>query len=417
MRWSVVGLFMFLYIVSLIVLAWGLSADFPILPFPIEPGAYFVAAIFLSFVMGLALVPYIQYLVGISSFLLILAEFALGNASLTLIPFFTFLVFLASAADRQNPKIIIDKSTPSHRDQPSQNAPNPVPPPPPPNTVQQAPAASTMAANEPPKVSSSVALEDTFALVGPPTSGKTTLLAYFMKFLPEITSEINVGYEIKSGYEVLEEYLQRIIREQKFPAGTARGAISSVIIKFISKKRIGHKVSYLQVTDMSGELFNSLKGDGTSVRKMLMGSSYEFLLRVKGYLFMVDCSTYQTWTTEDIVYTRILNALAEARNEKKKLPLAFVFTKSDLLPEAVFDYSAEDLLKSLGSTSKFAREHYENPTAFKIFIKTKRNESGEIVPNVDEVAGGMRQIVYDKVLNNGFEQMAYWVCRIGEVIK
>ncbi|MHB8361331.1 MAG: hypothetical protein ACYDDC_05965, partial [Thermoplasmataceae archaeon] len=120
------------------------------------------------------------------------------------------------------------------------------------------------------------------------------------------------------------------------------------------------------------------------------------------------------WTTDDLTFTRILDSILSARPMKKlKIPIAFVFMKSDTLPEAVFNFSASQLLESLSQTSNFVHTHFSEPASFKIFIKTERNAEGDIVPKIDITAGGRKNILYDPTVNRGFQELAQWICSVG----
>lgn len=259
--------------------------------------------------------------------------------------------------------------------------------------------------------------DNVIGLVGPPTSGKTTFFSFFVKFLPDMTSRIGVSASIEEGHEILQAHFDEILTEGKFPTVTAESYVGQVEISFSSKKKMGSKKVVLRMNDIGGETFNKLKGGANNVRKMMVGTPYEYLLHSKGYIFMIDCSSYQNWTSDDLNYARILSSLMAARPRKKSsIPIAFVFTKSDLLPDAVFNYSASELFNSLRETSSYVNAHFSSPVAFKIFIRTERNEQGEIVPKIDVTQGGRKEILYDQTVNSGFLELANWVCEIGGLL-
>jgi GTPase SAR1 family protein len=258
--------------------------------------------------------------------------------------------------------------------------------------------------------------KDAIAIIGPPAAGKTTFLAYFFHFLQDIEAAINVEADVVSGIDLMEEYINRIFSEHKFPELTAKDRVGEVVFQFTKKKRFGSNRIYLRINDIAGETFNSLQGGPDNVRRMLMNTRFEYLLKAKGYLVMIDCSSYREWATRDLQYRRIIETILNARVDKKSRPnIAFLFTKTDTLPDAVFNYSAIDLLKLLRNTYAYITKNIKNPSAFKIFIKTERDQNGEIVPKLDLGVGGMYGINFDPQLNSGFILIANWISEVGDL--
>ena len=258
--------------------------------------------------------------------------------------------------------------------------------------------------------------KDAVAIIGPPAAGKTTFLAYFFHFLQDIETSINVESDVVSGLELMEEYINRIFSEHKFPELTAKDRVGEVVFQFTRKKRFGANRIFLRINDIAGETFNSLQGGPENVRKMLVNTRFEYLLKAKGYLVMIDCASYREWATRDLQYRRIIETILNARLDKRSRPnIAFLFTKTDTLPDAVFNYSAIDLLKMLRNTYAYISKNIKNPSAFKIFIKTERDQNGEIVPKLDIGVGGMYGINFDPQLNSGFILIANWISEVGEL--
>lgn len=253
------------------------------------------------------------------------------------------------------------------------------------------------------------------AMVGPPASGKTTTLSYFFHFMSDIESKTNLSMEVNPGIELMEEYLRRIISEHKFPELTAMDKVGEVVFNFSRKKRFGINKTYLRVNDIAGERFNALQGGKEKVRSALMNTRFEYILRARGYLIMIDCSTFRDWATKDLEYMRILNSVIRSRIEKSTPRIAFVFTKTDTLPSAVINYSPIQLLEILKNTNAFVRKYVKNPAAFKIYIKTERDNDGTIVPKLDVDVGGRLDIKFDPEFNEGFLYMAQWIAEVGGI--
>ena len=257
---------------------------------------------------------------------------------------------------------------------------------------------------------------DAIAIIGPPGAGKTTFLAYFFHFLRDIENSIGIEADVSSGLELMEEYINRIFSEHKFPELTARDRVGEVVFKFMKKKRFGSRGIMLRINDIAGETSNSLQGGPDQVRRLIVGTRFEYLLRAKGYIVMIDCSSYKEWATRDLQYRRIIETILNARLEKKTKPkISFLFTKTDTLPNAVYNYSPIELLKMLRNTYAYITKNIRNPYAFKLFIKTERDNSGNIVPKLDSGVGGMYEIKYDPNLNSGFMLVANWICEVGEL--
>jgi hypothetical protein len=253
------------------------------------------------------------------------------------------------------------------------------------------------------------------AMVGPPASGKTTFLAYFFHFLPDIETKTNLTIEVNPGIELMEEYLRRIISEHKFPELTAMDKIGEVVFNFTRKKRFGANSTYLRVNDIAGERFNTLQGGKENVRSQLMNTRFEYLLRSRAYLIMIDCSTYREWATKDLEYMRILHSIITARIERNTPRIAFIFTKTDTLPSAVINYSPIQLLEILKNTNAYVKKYIKNPSAFKIYIKTERDNDGTIVPKLDVDVGGRLDIKFDPEFNEGFLYVAQWIAEVGGI--
>ena len=253
------------------------------------------------------------------------------------------------------------------------------------------------------------------AMVGPPASGKTTTLAYFFHFMSDIESKTNLSMEVNPGIELMEEYLRRIISEHKFPELTAMDKVGEVVFNFSRKKRFGVNKTYLRVNDIAGERFNALQGGKEKVRSALMNTRFEYLLRSRGYLIMIDCSTFRDWATKDLEYMRILNSIIRSRIEKSTPKIAFVFTKTDTLPSAVINYKPIQLLEILKNTNAYVKKYVKNPVAFKIYIKTERDNDGTIVPKLDVDVGGRLDIKFDPEFNEGFLYMAQWIAEVGGI--
>lgn len=257
---------------------------------------------------------------------------------------------------------------------------------------------------------------NTIAIIGPPGAGKTTFLAYFFHFLRDIERTLNVEADVTSGIELMDEYISRIFTDYKFPQLTAKDRVGEVIFKFTRKKRFGQKDVILRINDIAGETFSSLQGGNDQVRRLIYGTRFEYLLRARAYIVMIDCSTFLEWSTKDLQYRRMLETILGARLDRKIRPkVLFLFTKTDTLPEEAFALPALELLKLLRNTYVYVTKNVSDPNAFKLYIKTERKSSGEIIPKLDAGVGGMKEIRFDPESNSGFMYTANWICEVGDI--
>lgn len=254
---------------------------------------------------------------------------------------------------------------------------------------------------------------DSIGIIGPVASGKTTMFAYFLHFLRNTTSSLNVDYEVMEGQDYYRDFLDKILREKQFPGGTAADTPNRMLIRLYSTGKLRTKEIFLELNDIAGELFAS-----NSTNPQRRREAFIYLAACMGYIFVVDCSTYKDWTSEDLRFSSILSDLYRATGERRKLksPISFIFTKPDMLPEAVFNKSPSDLLESLPSTMSFVKAHFDDYSAFKTYIKTERNEEGKIIPKIDTLAGARADLVYDPSLNYGFQQLTEWICDKGKLL-
>lgn len=254
---------------------------------------------------------------------------------------------------------------------------------------------------------------NSIGLLGSVATGKSTMLAYFIHFLKNTTAPLNVQYEVEAGQVFFQQFLDDILKNRRFPSATGIESPNQMLIKFYSAGRLREKEVYLEVNDVAGELFSR-----TSSNVQRRRNAFMYLSGCFAYMFVIDCSTYKDWTSEDLRFASILGDLYKSKGEKKNLrtPIVFLFTKSDMLPDAVFDYSPTDLLESLPNTMTYVRSHFEDYSAFKLYIKTERNAEGEIVPVIDVLAGGRVDILYDPLKNAGFQQLTEWICTKGGLV-
>ena len=334
-------------------------------------------------------------------------------------PFIIGLMFIASGSITKNLRIdfiknggkVGSKSEPLKTEKPRPAEPSSAPQP------QAATGDVNMESNarEKTNVDKRIDPRELIAMVGPPASGKTTFLAYFFHFMPDIESKTNLTIEVNPGIELMEEYLRRIISEHKFPELTAVDKVGEVVFNFSRKKRFGINSTYLRVNDIAGERFNTLQGGKENVRSQLMNTRFEYLLRSRAYLIMIDCSTFREWATKDLEYMRILHSIITSRIERNTPRIAFIFTKTDTLPSAVIDYSPIQLLEILKNTNAYVKKYIRNPSAFKIYIKTERDTDGTIVPKLDVDIGGRLDIKFDPEFNEGFLYVAQWIAEVGGI--
>lgn len=254
---------------------------------------------------------------------------------------------------------------------------------------------------------------DSIGVLGPVASGKSTMLAYFIHFLKDTTRSLNVNYEVVQGQEFYRNFLDDLLRNQRFPGATGVESPNRMLIKFYTQAGLRKKSVYLEVNDVAGELFSK-----TSSSPQRRREAFAYLSSCFANLFIIDCGSYKDWTIEDLRFASILDDLYRAVGDRKgvKSPIAFIFTKSDLLPEAVHDKSPMELLSSLRNTISFVESHFKDYSAFKTYIQTERNASGELVPKVDTLAGARVDILYNPQMNYGFQQITDWICKNGDLI-
>ncbi|MEM0156223.1 MAG: GTPase domain-containing protein [Thermoplasmataceae archaeon] len=254
---------------------------------------------------------------------------------------------------------------------------------------------------------------ESVGILGPVASGKSTMLAYFIHFLKDTTKDLNVNYEVLAGQEFYREFLDDLLKNRRFPSATGVESPNRMLIRFFTQKGVRKKSTYLEMNDVAGELFSRASSNPQRRRE-----AFHYLSSCSAYLFIIDCSIYKEWTIEDVRFASILDDLYRAVGEKKiiKSPIAFIFTKSDLLPDAVQDRSPGELLSSLRNTMSYVESHFKDYSAFKTYIQTERNGSGDLVPKLDTLPGARVDIIYDPQTNYGFQQITEWICRNGDLI-
>jgi GTPase SAR1 family protein len=254
---------------------------------------------------------------------------------------------------------------------------------------------------------------DSVGILGPVASGKSTMLAYFIHFLKDTTRDLNVNYEVLAGQEFYRNFLDDLLRNRRFPSATGVESPNRMLIRFHTQKGIRKKSTYLEMNDVAGELFSRASANPQRRRE-----AFQYLSSCSAYLFIIDCSIYKEWTIEDVRFASILDDLYRAVGEKKGIrsPIAFIFTKSDLLPDAVQDISPGELLSSLRNTMSYVESHFKDYSAFKTYIQTERNGSGDLVPKLDTLPGARVDIIYDPQTNYGFQQITEWICKNGGLI-
>ena len=254
--------------------------------------------------------------------------------------------------------------------------------------------------------------ENTIVMSGPPSSGKTTFLSYLFKFMPDIEKITGIESSVDPGMELLEEYISKILLEHRFPDLTQKDTVGEVVFHFVKNGFIGKKGTHFRINDIAGEHFDDFKGTPKEIRARFRGTRFEYMLLARAYVIMVDCSEYSNWGNLDVTYSRVLQALFGSRYGKKNVEIAFIFSKADMLPDAVADKSAAQLLEYMRDTAKKAAKLSRNLTAFKICVKTERSPDGDIVPKLDILEGGRKDIVFDPTFNKDFTSLVQWIAEV-----
>ncbi|MCL4350114.1 MAG: CpaF/VirB11 family protein [Candidatus Thermoplasmatota archaeon] len=254
--------------------------------------------------------------------------------------------------------------------------------------------------------------ENTFVLSGPPSSGKTTFLSYLYKFMPDIEKITGIESTVDPGLELLEEYISKILIEHRFPELTQKDKVGEVVFRFVKRGLMGSKSADFSINDIAGEHFDDFRGTVKEIRDKLKGTRFEYMLMARSYVIMVDCSEYANWGNLDVTYSRFIQKLFESRYGRGSVEIAFIFSKADTLPDAVAGNTGAQLLDYLRDTSKKAKKLSKNLTAFKISVKTERSPEGDIVPKLDILEGGRRDIIFDPIYNKDFTAIVQWISEV-----
>lgn len=253
-------------------------------------------------------------------------------------------------------------------------------------------------------------MENTVALLGPPSSGKTTFLAFLYKFLNEICTSNGMEGAILEGTDILKLYMESLIQKGQFPNLTASDKPKVVDFMFTKRARFSSHSFHLRINDIAGENFNSIVQSNSreEIRSKLIGSDFEYILYSKAYVFFFPLKDYSYIVSRDSRMESEIRKILESRISNEKPSVCIMFTMSDTLPYIIQEKNGDELLKIMSNTSKYLKSKTNKEIGIKPVINTERNEYGQIVPR-REFRNGFYDISFDPEINSDFNKFGYWL--------
>ncbi|MGP6219989.1 TRAFAC clade GTPase domain-containing protein [Caldiplasma sukawensis] len=253
-------------------------------------------------------------------------------------------------------------------------------------------------------------MENTVALLGPPSSGKTTFLAFLYKFLNEICTANGMEGAVLEGTDILKLYMESLIQKGQFPNLTASDKPKVVDFMFTKKARFSSHSFHLRINDIAGENFNSIiqSNSREEIRSKLIGSDFEYILYSRAYVFFFPLKDYSYIVSRDSRMESEIRKILESRISNIKPSVCIMFTMSDTLPYIIQEKNGDELLKIMSTTSKYLKSKTNKEIGIKPVINTERNEYGQIVPR-REFRNGFYDISFDPEINSDFNKFGYWL--------
>ena len=204
--------------------------------------------------------------------------------------------------------------------------------------------------------------------------------------------------------------MEYILNKRQFPPHTQPGEVRPIEIVLTKKAFPRDKSVLLQVVDIAGEAFETLVNSEVndpvqflrafSRREGQMRGPYAFIFEAKALIITIDCSDYPIWQTRQFQYCTLLKVIKDGTSKDKvTTPLAFVFTKCDLLPEGMRGSTGDALLAKLPAVKAYVSHFYDPKKimALAVNLAVESDENGVHIPKLP--------LEYPK---EGFTSFAEW---------
>lgn len=205
----------------------------------------------------------------------------------------------------------------------------------------------------------------TIAMVGFSGGGKTTFISLFVYSCQFVKGIPGFNYSIESSSNLVKEGLINLFNGE-WPSGTLKTEMRTETRILLSKKQsFRTKRVTLRVNDISGEIWkdiaNSEDPSATLANMLRQNNRLSYLASAEGYLITIECSTYESWDTEQLKYLDLLKAIVLLNGTRKvRKHMALVLTKFDMLPPDRRNAPVESILADdLHSINSYLVEHFD----------------------------------------------------------
>lgn len=234
------------------------------------------------------------------------------------------------------------------------------------------------------------------AMIGFSGSGKTVFASLFASFMDEAGEQLGMTMVLQDGFKTVRHNMEFILNKRQFPPNTQPGELRPIQILLTKKAFPREKSVLLEVVDMAGEAFEKLVDDEISDpvhflrtvgrREGEMRGPYAFIFDAKALIITIDCSDYATWrATKQYEYCNLLKVIRDGMGkERVSIPLAFVFTKCDLLPEEVRGSTGDALMANLPQLRSYVSRFYDPKKimALAVNLAVENDENGAHIPKL-----------------------------------
>ena len=248
------------------------------------------------------------------------------------------------------------------------------------------------------------------AMIGFSGSGKTVFASLFANFMYEAGEHLGMKIVLQDGFKTVGNNMEYILNKRQFPPNTQPGELRPIEIVLTKKAFPREKSVLLQVVDMAGEAFEKLVNSEVNDpvqflrtfgrREGQMKGPYAFIFEAKALIITIDCSDYAIWQTKQFQYCTLLKVIRDGTSkERVTTPLAFVFTKCDLLPEEMRGSTGDDLLAKLPAVKNYVSRFYDPKKfmALAVNLAVESDAKGTHIPKLP--------LEYPK---EGFTSFAEW---------